>query len=265
MIIVGELINGSRENIARALAQRDARAILNVAREQVDAGAHILDINAGTAPDREADDLVWLVDVVLRELDTSLCIDSPHAGAMEAGLKKAGDRAVLINSITGERGRLESILPLIKSYRAEIIALCMDDEGVPKEAQKRLTTATDLVEKLTNQGIEPARIFLDPIVCPASVDSQAGRVARDTLRLIKKHLPQVKTICGLSNISFGLPQRRLLNRTFLSIMQAEGLDAAILDPTDKALMANLATAQALMGDDEHCLNYIAAHREGRLT
>jgi cobalamin-dependent methionine synthase I len=264
MIIVGELINGSRELIARAVTQRDSQAILRVARAQVDAGAHILDINAGTDPEREVDDLPWLVETVLGDVNIPLCIDSPHAKSMEAGLKKGGKRAVMVNSITGQKSRLESFLPLVKAHGTQVIALCMDDEGVPQKAGERLKTAAGLVEKLTDHGVEPARIFLDPLVCPVSVDAQAGRVARDTLRLIKEHLPEVKTICGLSNISFGLPNRHLLNRNFLSIMQAEGLDAAILDPTDKALMINLATTQTLMGGDEHCLNYISAHRQGKL-
>lgn len=265
MIIVGELINGTREPIARAVAQRDAQVILNSAREQVEAGAQLLDINAGTGPDREADDLVWLVEVVLGELEVPLCLDSPNSSAMEAGLRRAGERAAMINSITAEKSRLESFLPLIETHQSQVIALCMDEQGVSQKAQRRLEIAADLVEKLTAYGISTSQIFLDPIVCPVSVDFRAGQVARDTLMLIKKHLPQVRTICGLSNISFGLPHRQLLNRNFLSIMMAEGLDAAILDPTDEALLANLAATKTLMGYDEHCLSYIAAHREDKLT
>jgi 5-methyltetrahydrofolate--homocysteine methyltransferase len=141
----------------------------------------------------------------------------------------------------------------------------MDDGGVPKRPPDRLKVANGLVERLTASGIAAERIFLDPIVCPVSVDSKAGRVALETLRLIKKELPGAKTICGLSNISFGLPQRRLLNQAFLSIMLTSGLDAAILDPTDKALMATSSATRVLLGNDEHCLGYISAHREGRLT
>jgi 5-methyltetrahydrofolate--homocysteine methyltransferase len=141
----------------------------------------------------------------------------------------------------------------------------MDDDGISPKAQNRFKSGAYLVESLTAHGIQPDRIFLDPIVSPVSVDTQATRLARETLRLIKKDLPQVKTICGLSNISFGLPQRKLLNHNFLSIMLSEGLDAAILDPTDKALMAHLVATQTLMGLDEGCLDYIAAYRSGQLT
>lgn len=265
MIIVGELINGSREAIAKAVAQRDAKAILDVAQKQVEAGAHLLDINAGTDPDREVEDLLWLVEVVLEELDVPLCIDSPNFQAIEVGLKKARERAAMINSITGETKRLEAFLPLIEACQSQIITLCMDDSGIPETPGGRLEIAVSLVEKLTAHGVQASRIFFDPIIRPVSTDSQAGQIARDTLRLIKKELPGVNTICGLSNISFGLPHRQLLNRNYLTILLAEGLDAAILDPTDGSLMANLSATQALLGKDTHCLNYISAHREGRLA
>lgn len=265
MIIVGELINGSREPIARAMAQRDAQAILKAARQQVAAGAHLLDINAGGDPEREAEHLVWLMDVVMDELDVPICIDSPNFQTMEAGLKRAGIRATMINSITAEKSRLQNFLPLLDTYGSQVIALCMGDDGISSEAQERFESGAYLVETLTSRGIQPNRIFLDPIVSPVSVDPQAAQLARETLRLIKKNLPQVKTICGLSNISFGLPQRQLLNQNFLSIMLSEGLDAAILDPTDKALMAHLAATRTLMGLDEGCRDYIAAHRSGKLT
>jgi cobalamin-dependent methionine synthase I len=265
VIIVGELINASREPIAQALAQRNAQAILDVAREQVAAGAHLLDINAGGDPKRETEDLLWLVDVVTKELEAPLCIDSPNFQTMEASLKRAGSRATMINSITGEKSRLESFLPLIETYGSQVIALCMGDDGISQEAQDRFETGAYLVETLTARGIQPSRIFLDPIISPVSVDPQAAQVARETLRLIKKHLPWVKTICGLSNISFGLPQRQLLNRNFLSLMLVEGLDAAILDPTDKVLMAHLLATRTLMGLDQHCRDYITAHREGKLS
>ena len=265
MIIVGELINGTRQAIAKAVAQRDAKTILNVAQKQVETGAHLLDINAGTDPDREVEDLLWLLEVVLENLDVPLCIDSPNFQAMEIGLKKAQQRAAMINSITGETQRLEAFLPLIKTCQSQIIILCMDDSGIPETPGGRLEIAANLVEKLTAHGVQASRLFFDPIIRPVSTDFQAGQIPRDTLRLIKKELPGVNTICGLSNISFGLPQRQLLNRNYLTILLAEGLDAAILDPTDGALMANLATTQALLGKDKHCLNYISAYREGKLA
>ncbi len=265
MLVVGELINGSRKAISQAITQRDAQTIRKVAREQYQAGAQLLDVNAGTSPDQEIDDLLWLLDVILGELDVPLCIDSPNVYAMEAGLDRAGDRAVMVNSITAQKSRLESFLPLIEAHQSQVVALCMDEGGVPQQAQERYEIAARLVKKLASRGIAPEKIFLDPIVCPVSVDYHAAQVARETLRLIKKHLPQAKTICGLSNISFGLPSRRLLNHNFLSLMLAEGLDAAIIDPTDDALMANLTATQTLMGRDEHCLGYITAHREGKLT
>jgi len=265
MIIVGELINGSRTPVAEALARRDATAILEIARRQVEAGADLLDVNAGTGPDREIEDLVWLIEIISGAIETPLCLDSPNREAMEAGLKKAAGRAAMINSTTAERDRLEAFSPLAEAHGCSIIGLCMDEDGVPGEARGRYRTAERLVEKLTAAKIPPEKIYLDPIVCPISVEGRAGQTALETLRLIKDGLPRVKTICGLSNISFGLPQRQLLNRQFLSIMRAAGLDAAILDPTDGRLMSGLQAAEALLGHDENCLAYIGAARQGKLS
>jgi cobalamin-dependent methionine synthase I len=265
MIIVGELINGSRKPVAEALARRDAEAIVEIARRQSEAGADLLDVNAGTGPDREIEDLLWLIETITARVETPLCIDSPSREAVEAGLKKAGQRAAMINSTTAEEKRLEAILPLIQGCDCSIIGLCMGDEGVPGDAEGRYRVAQRLVEKLTAGKVPLERIYLDPIVCPISVDGTAGRTTLETLRLIKDGLPQVKTICGLSNISFGLPQRQLLNRQFLSIMRTAGLDAAILDPTDRKLTGSLRAAEALLGHDENCLNYIRAARDGTLT
>ena len=232
MIIVGELINGSRKPVAEALTRRDAKAIMEIARRQTEAGADLLDVNAGTGPDRETEDLLWLIEVITQGVETPLCIDSPNHEAMKAGLEKAGQRAAMINSTTAEQDRLAAFLPLAEAHGCSIIALCMGEEGVPGEARGRYHMAELLVERLTAGNIPPEKICLDPIICPISVDGRAGRTALETLRLIKEGLPQARTICGLSNISFGLPQRQLLNRQFLSIMRAAGLDAAILDPTD---------------------------------
>jgi len=264
MIIVGELINGSRKPVAEALARRDAKAIVEIVRHQVEAGADLLDVNAGTGPDREIEDLLWLIEVITRAVEIPLCIDSPNHQAVEAGLKKAGHRAAMINSTTAEPERLAAFLPLAEAHRCSIIGLCMGEDGVPGEARGRFQIAERLVEKLTAGNIPPERIYLDPIVCPVSVDSRAGQTSLETLRLIKDGLPRVRTICGLSNISFGLPQRQLLNRHFLSIMRAAGLDAAILDPTDGKLIGGLRAAEALLGYDESCLTYIEAARNGTL-
>lgn len=265
MIIVGELINGSRKPVAEALASRDAGAIAEIARRQVEAGADLLDVNAGTGPDREIEDLLWLIDAITGQVDIPLCIDSPNLEAIKAGLERAGRRAAMINSTTAEENRLTALLPLVEDHGCSIIALCMGDEGVPGDARGRYDMAQLLVETLTAGNIPPEKIYLDPIVCPISVDGRAGRTTLETLRMIKEGLPRAKTICGLSNISFGLPERQLLNRGFLSIMRAAGLDAAILDPTDPKLTAGLLAAEALLGHDENCLTYIGASREGKLT
>jgi 5-methyltetrahydrofolate--homocysteine methyltransferase len=170
----------------------------------------------------------------------------------------------MINSTTAEPDRLEAFGDLAEAHGCSIIGLCMGEEGVPGDAGGRFRIAERLVKNLTAGKIPPERIYLDPIVCPISVDGRAGGTALETLRMIKDGLPLVQTICGLSNISFGLPSRQLLNRQFLSIMRAGGLDAAILDPTDGKLTGALRAAEALLGHDENCLTYIGAARQGNL-
>jgi 5-methyltetrahydrofolate--homocysteine methyltransferase len=264
LIIVGERINSSRKAIAPAVEARDAQFIQQEALKQIDAGALFIDVNCGTMVEEEPECLEWLVKTVQEATKGGLCsLDSPSPLALERALKVHQGKP-LINSITGEKERLEAILPLVRDYKTAIVALAMDDEGMPETAEERLQIAAKLVNHLTKTGVSLADIYLDPMVRPVSTGGHYGRIVFETLMKINQEFPGIHTICGLSNISYGLPARKLINHTFLIMAMMAGLDTAILDPLDKRLMSLLHASEVLLERDEYALNYIAAFRAEKL-
>ncbi len=263
MIIVGERINSSRKAIQPAVENKDTAAIQDIAKKQVEAGATYVDVNAGTFLAQEPEYLEWLVRCVQEVVDVPLCIDTPNPQAAERAIK-ACQKTPVVNSISGESKRIAEMLPLIKKYGCQGIALCMDDSGIPDDAQSRFRIASRLLEQLKREGIKPNHVFFDPLIYPVSTGSHFGVVALDTIRRIKASLPEAQTICGLSNISHGLPNRKILNQAFLVMSMAAGLDGVILDPLDRRMMALLVASEAILGRDEFCSLYIAAHRAGKL-
>ncbi|WP_206811920.1 methyltetrahydrofolate cobalamin methyltransferase [Paradesulfitobacterium ferrireducens] len=260
MLIVGELINSTRKAISQAMEQKDKAYLQELARRQVEAGAHILDINAATSSN-EIENIQWLADIVQEVVDVPICIDSPSAEAVAAGLARC-QRPGMVNSISAEQERWEQMLPLIQKYGAKVVALCMQDGGMPETVDDRLEVAEKLVSGLTRAGVAADDIYLDPLIKPLGVDHNFGLQALETTRLLREKYPQVHVISGLSNISFGLPERRVINRAFLVMSVAMGMDAFILDPLDQAMMSLLAASRALAGQDEYCMDYITAVRAG---
>ncbi len=263
MLIVGEKINTSRGAIAPAVEKRDAGFIREIARKQVANGAAMIDVNAGTLLDGEPDALAWLVQTVQAELDVPCCIDSPNPVAIQAALEVHRGKA-LINSISAETERFSKIAPLAGRYGCSVVGLCMDDGGIPETAAGRAEVAGKLVARLNDLGVKNEDIYLDPLVQPISVNFQAAAVTLDTIGAITAEFPGVHRICGLSNVSFGLPVRKLINQSFMVMAMDRGLDAAIVDPLDGGLMALTLAANALAGRDEYCTAYLAAYRRGKL-
>jgi 5-methyltetrahydrofolate--homocysteine methyltransferase len=262
MLIVGERINASRKNIKPAIETKDAGLIVKEATDQVNAGAHWVDVNAGVFVKKEVEYLPWLVETIQAAVDVSLCVDSPDPKAIEAALAVHKGQP-MINSISLEEKRFEEILPLIGKYKAKVVALCMSDKGMPKTADERYDIAADLIERLTKAGVPLDDIYVDPLVMAVSTDSSFGIEFLRAVRRIMEGHPGVHTICGLSNISYGLPLRKQINQTFAVMAMAVGLDALIIDPLDTKMMANILTAETLMGGDPYCAGYLAAYREGR--
>ncbi|MGQ9558715.1 MAG: methyltetrahydrofolate cobalamin methyltransferase [Desulfurispora sp.] len=263
MLIVGELINTSRKAIKEAVEKRDAAYIREIASQQAAAGAHYIDVNCGTMVGNEPEIMQWLVQLVKEAVDRPLCIDSPSAQALEAGLALAVDKGQpMVNSISAEKERYESVLPLVLKYRAKVVALLMDDSGMPDTAEQRLDVARRLVTDLTAAGVPMEDIYIDPLVKPVSTSDGAGLEVLESLRLIRREFPAVHTICGLSNVSYGLPSRAVLNQAFLIQTMTAGMDSYILDPLDKKLMGFYYASRALLGQDEYCSDYLAAYRAG---
>ena len=264
MIVVGEKINTSRKSIREAVEKKDADFIIQVAKDQVEAGADYIDVNAGTFVNDEVELLCWLVETVQGTVDTPLCLDSPNPVALTEAMKLHKGEP-MINSISMEEDRLQPLLPVISSKPCRIIALCMAQTSMPTTIDERFQVASDLIGKLTGSGIPVEKIHVDPLIQPISVDTNMGLAALGAIKRIMVEFPGVNTICGLSNISFGLPQRHLINRNFLALAMSYGLNGAILDPNDRKLMSTLVTTQMLLGKDEYCEKYIDAYHKGILS
>jgi 5-methyltetrahydrofolate corrinoid/iron sulfur protein methyltransferase len=265
VLIVAERINASRKAIRAALETLDAAAIVGEVRAQAAAGAHYIDLNGGTFPGREAELLCWLVDIAQSETKLPLCLDSPDAQALAAALPRVKGERPMINSINLESARLARILPLAREYHAKLIALAQG-EGVPAAAAPgKIELAVRLVEQLVQGGMALDDIYVDPLLFPVGTDSNSALASVTAMREIMARFPGVHTICGLSNVSHGLPARKLVNRTFLAGAIANGMDAAIVDPTDPLLMATLLGAEAVFGRDEYCVDFIEAFQAGKLS
>ncbi|MDT3699911.1 MAG: methyltetrahydrofolate cobalamin methyltransferase [Thermincola sp.] len=262
MLIVGELINTSRKPIREAVEKRDATYIQQVAKAQEEAGANYLDINCGTMVGQEPEIMEWLVNTVQEVTGLPLCIDSPSSEALVAGLNLARIPNPLINSITAEEKRFESVLPLINKHKAKIVALCLEDAGMPETAEDRLRIAGSLITKLEAAGIPQGDIYLDPLIKPISAGDKYGWEILQSIRYIKDSYPEVHLMCGLSNVSYSLPNRALINRLFMVQTMAYGMDGYILDPTNKEMMGALYVSMALLGQDKYCRGYLKAHRQG---
>ncbi|KUO50703.1 MAG: methyltetrahydrofolate--corrinoid methyltransferase [Desulfitibacter sp. BRH_c19] len=262
MLIVGELINTSRKDIKPAVENRDAAYIQKIAKEQVEAGANYVDVNCGTQVFNEPEVMEWLVKTVQEAVEVPLCIDSPNPKALEVGLALTKTKKPMVNSITAEKERFEIILPLIQKYNAKVVALCMDDSGMPETAEDRIVIVDKLIKDLTANGIAEDDIYLDPLVKPVSTGDKAGLEVLDTVRYIRENYPKVHAICGLSNISYGLPNRKILNQTFMIQTMTMGMDAYILNPIDKKMMGFIYSASATLGQDPFCGKYLTAHRNG---
>lgn len=262
MLIIGERINSTRKRIGEAVQQGDAEFIRGEARKQLEAGAHMLDVNGGIAG-REAELLSWLVRTVQEVTDVPLCLDSADPEALRQALPLCRHKP-MINSITDESGRFDSLLPLLREYGTKVIALCMTAAGPPAGVDDRVEIASRLVDRLTTGGIPIDDIYVDPCVFPISSGAGFGPAVLESVTRIRASFPDVHISCGVSNVSYGLPARRLLNEVYLLMLIDRGLDTAIIDPCSDGLLARIMAAEALSGNDEFCQNYLRAYRSGLL-
>jgi cobalamin-dependent methionine synthase I len=229
MIIVGELINASRKAVGEAISAQDAEAIKKLAVDQHEAGANYIDVNAGIFVGQEAGYLQWLVKTVQGAVDAPCCIDSPDPKAIENALSVHKGTA-MINSISLEKDRYNALLPVVAGTDLKVVALCMSDEGMPETTEDRVKIADQLINDLVKNNIPLDNIYVDPLVQPVSTKSTFGDEFLNAVDEIMTRFKGVHTICGLSNISYGLPLRQMLNQTFAVMAVARGLDALIINP-----------------------------------
>ncbi|KLU60725.1 5-methyltetrahydrofolate:corrinoid/iron-sulfur protein co-methyltransferase [Peptococcaceae bacterium CEB3] len=263
MIIIGEKINGSIPSVKQAIERRDSEFVHNLAIRQADAGADYLDVCAGTAPDVEAETLIWLMDVVQKAVDTPLCIDGPNATTILQVLPHA-KHCGLINSVSGEGKKCEILFPMIRETGWQVIALTCDDNGIPSDVETRVDIAKTLIEKAKVYGINPERVHIDPLVLALPADNQSLLKFVQTLKAVKSLYPTVKVTSGLSNISFGMPLRKVVNQHFLALAMYEGMDSAIIDPCNRDILTTLLTTEALLGRDRFCRNFSNAYRNKKI-
>jgi cobalamin-dependent methionine synthase I len=263
MIIVGELINASRKAIGAAIEAQDAAAIEKIAKEEFEAGANFVDVNAGVFVGKEPEYLKWLVTTVQSAVEVPCAIDSPDPKAIETALAVHKGTA-MINSISMEKDRYESLLPIVAGTDLKVVALCMSDEGMPETADDRLRIADQLVNGLVKNHVSLDNIYVDPLVQPVSTNNQFGSEFLSAIELIMTRFDGVHTMCGLSNISYGLPERKFLNQNFMVMAISKGLDGAIINPLDRKMMASIIAAETLAGKDDFCMRYLTAYRAKEL-
>lgn len=261
-VIIGERINPTgRKKLQAELEAHNFTTVKQDADAQVQAGATILDVNAGVPDGDEPVLLVETIQAVTAVTDVPLCIDTANPDALAAALKAYEGKA-LVNSVNGESRSLETILPLVKEHEAAVIGLCMDDDGIPSSAEKRLAVAGKIIERAAKLGIATEDIVIDPLVLTISVDSNAAALTLKTTELIVRDFG-VNITMGASNVSFGLPDRTALNATFMAMAIQAGLTCPITNPMEPDLSITVLAADLVMGKDEWGERWIGAFRSRR--
>ena len=262
--VIGERINPTgRKKLAAEMVAGNFDTVRADALAQVAAGALILDVNAGVTAvnpnETEPPLLVETIKIVQSLVEVPICIDSSVPEALKAGLEVAVGRP-LVNSVTGEEDRLETILPLVKKYDVPVIAISNDETGISENPDVRFAVAKKIVERAADHGIKAHDIVVDPLVMPIGAMGTAGRQVFTLVRRLRDEL-KVNTSCGASNISFGLPHRHGINAAFLPMAIASGMTSAIMNPTRPGEMEAVRAANVLMGTDPNCTAWIMAYRD----
>lgn len=258
--IIGERINPTgRKKLAEMLERRDMGYVQQEALKQVQAGASILDVNVGISDADESAIMVEAIQAIREVVETPLCIDSANPKVLAAGLQVYKGK-VLVNSVNGEEAKLKEVLPLVAEYKAAVVALTMDDKGIPTDVSTRVAIAEKIVNEAVKLGIPAEDVIVDPLAMSVASDDQAGLGALRALAEIRDKLGVNQTI-GASNVSYGLPERRAVNCVFLAMAVLNGLTCPITDPTVWAVRRTLLLTDLLQGKDEFAMNFISAYRE----
>lgn len=259
MLKIGEKLNSSIPSTLAAMKERDDDTLIRLIRDQEAGGAAYLDINTALVEQGEEQELQRIVAMALRESGCGIMLDSPNAQVLAGAIPAAAGRPLMVNSISLD-DRYDPLLPLIREAAAGVVCLPMADGRIPADPRQRADNAERLVHKLAAAGIPTDKIWIDVLAESVATSDCAARAALETIRLVKERLPQANTLCGLSNISFGLPRRAVINSAFLIMALSYGLDGAILDVGSEKVRTALLAAEAVLGQDEFCLEYIDAMR-----
>ena len=259
-VIIGERINPTgRKVLAAEMKDGDFRRVQADALAQVEAGAHMLDVNAGIPLADEPAMLAEAIELVQSVTDVPLSIDSSIVAALESGLAVYRGKA-LVNSVTGEEERLESVLPLVARYGAAVVAISNDETGISEDPDVRFEVARRIVERAADHGIPHSDVVVDPLVMPIGAINAAGRQVMHIVKRLREEL-KVNTTCGASNVSFGLPNRNGINSAFLSMAMAAGMTSAITNPLHGEVMQAVLAADVMLGHDPDCVRWIGKYRE----
>lgn len=261
MIIIAEKINGSIPSVAKAIQERDADLIRDLAKRQTEAGADYIDVCASVEEHIEVETLKWLIDLVQEVSDLPIAIDSPSADVLINSMQYC-NKPGIINSVSMEGDKADKIFSVIADTEWEVIALLNDDTGIPKNAEDRLRVFGNLMEKVKEYNIDPSRLHIDPLVEMLATTDDAMANLGVVMTEIKKQYPTIHVTGAVSNISFNLPYRKIVNLSFLVLAMNAGLDSAILDPLNRDLMGAMYATNALLGNDDYCMDYITAFRSG---
>lgn len=264
MIIIGENINATIPKIKDLMLHHGDAALVELAQRQEQAGADIIDINvatgAGTAAD-EIDDMKWLIETVKDRVACKICVDSADTDVLRAGIDTGGEKIGLINSVKATDKNIAEVLPLAAEYGLPVIALAMDENGIPAESQARLRACEKVIKGAETHNVPVENIYFDPLVMPVSTDVRQGATTLETLRDMKEEFPRAKTVLAVSNVSFGLQKRTLINQALIHMAQYLSVDALIVNPLNAEFMLAIKAGETVMGRDRHCRKYSRAVRQ----
>lgn len=263
MIIIGEKINGSIPSVSRAIKNRDSQFIKELARLQAESNSTYIDCCA-SVEEEEVETLGWLIDCIQEVTEVPICIDSPSEQACVDAMKFCNKPGV-INSVSMEGNKIDTIFPEIADTEWGCVALLCGDKGIPSSVEERMGIFEEIMAKAKEYDIDSSRLYIDPLVVTLSTDQDALLTFAECCRRIKKAYPEIHITSGLSNISFGLPRRKHINKAFLVLSMQAGMDSAILDPTDSDMLGIIYATNALLKNDDYCIEYIQAYRDGLIS
>ena len=259
MIIIGEKINGAIPSVAKAIAERNADWIRDLARRQSDCGADFLDV-CSSVKDGDVETLKWLIDLVQEVCDTPISIDSPSADSIVQAIPFC-KRPGLINSVSLERNKIDTVFPVIAGTKWQVIALLCDNNRIPDGVDERIAIFEKVMAKAKEYGIAPNRIHIDPLVFSIGTKPEAFLNFEAVVRHVRAAYPDIHITSGLSNVSFGIPSRKTMNQAFLTLARYAGMDSAIMDPTSREMQGAVYATEVLMAEDEYCMEYIGAYHD----